>query len=366
MFRQIYSTVAVPYRTPGEWAGIPNGIGLQSLYNPELVTPPRIYAEELYFPLGLFSKRDATASSPSTITLIGMTNRIYWPGWELMTWRFDGVTGAFLDRAALAGDIYAGSLYLSGLVQGFDFSLWAWTDVGVIKEFDPESYALLQTIDDSHFGRTGVASPLADKSRDIMIMPATSSVAQIIVYALSSGAVVRTINVSGAPLSICAEDDKRLYVLCSNYVLNLVDYSTGEVISAYRCPLPPSASYVMITWDRVFRRILVYAQVANAADGSSQTQIRGFYPVPLATHLTTLIPLVPPRRGRQIPVLLRAVGDTGEPIAGVTCNLTAVGDGLIQRAPGGTDSNGEAIVTLLCVSAGSVDLNASTNINDGL
>src|SRR5574340_425279 len=47
MFRQTYLSDAIPYRKPEDWAGIPNGIGLQSLYNGYLITPPRLYAEEL-------------------------------------------------------------------------------------------------------------------------------------------------------------------------------------------------------------------------------------------------------------------------------------------------------------------------------
>lgn len=362
-FKQIFETVAVPYRLPSDWNGIPNGIGLESLYHPELVTAPRIYAEELDFPFALYSRADPTATSETTITLLTTLTMIYWPGYEFMAYRFDGQTGAFIDRAEIFGDILTGILYMDSVTQGFDGSLWASYHIGEIREFDLSTFTLIQTIPASRFGRTGTALPLVNKSRDLIVMPEEVG-SGLIVYTLSTGAVVRNIATSGTPISLCAEDDKRLYVMGSNYVLNLVDYTTGEIISTHACPEPPAAAYVMTTWDRGLRRLLAFAQVDNASDGSSQSVVRGFYPVPLATHLTTPIPLVAPRRGRQVPVLLRAVGDVGEPIAGVIPQLTLSGDATVQAAPQGTDGNGESIARLLCNAAGSTTLTATASIDD--
>lgn len=364
MFKKIFETPALPYRTPGEWAGIPNGIGLASLYNGYLITPPRLYAEALDFPLALFSKLEATPAGQSTITLLGVTRMIYYPGYALMRWRFDGTTGAFIDRAELAGDIQAGSLTLQSIVQGFDGSLWASYVTGDIREFNPASYALMQTVSAARFGRSSTALPLVDKARDLIVMPTEGALSGITVYKLSTGAVVRAIGTSGAALSLCAEDDKRLYVMDAAYALNLIDYTTGAIISSYRCPQPPAAAYVQTTWDRSLRRLLTFAQVADAADGMGRSSVRGFYPVPLGTHLTAPIPLLPPRRGRQIPVLLRAVGDVGEPISGVAPKLTATGAGSLAGAPGGADNNGDSIAILRCDSPGAALLAATATIDD--
>jgi hypothetical protein len=358
MFKQIFETVAVPYRTPEDWAGIPNGIGLQSLYNGYLVTPPRIYAEELYFEFGLFCNRETTATSESTITLAATTSRIYWPGYGYMLWTFDGITGAFISRETIGGDITSGVLYITSLTQSFDGNIWAAYNIGEIREFAPGSFDLLQTFTDDHFGRNGCSLPLADKARDIVIMPVVSGHA-ITVYTLSTGAAVRTIALSGTPIQICAEDDRRVYVLCDNYSLHLVDYTTGDVIGSCRCPIPPSATFVVLAWDRILRRLLVFARVPDAVDGACESVVRGYYPVPVPTYLTAPIPLKPPRKGRTIPVLLRTVGDIGEPLAGAQVTVEATGDATIVRAPRGTDSNGETVFELLCSSAGSVDVDAS-------
>ncbi len=360
MFKQIFESQPIQYvlPTPGETGA----------YFDYLTTPPRLYAETIAvpaaFPLSLFAKMDQTTVSDATITLIGVTQRIYFPGYELVRWRFDGMSGAFLERTPLVGtDLYASSLALSSIVQGFDRSLWACYITGDISEFDPQSYELLQTFTAAHFGRSATAVPLVDKARDLIIMPAESG-AQVIVYTLSTGAIVRSIGISATPISICAEDDRRVYVLGANYVLSLVDYTTGEIISAAQCPVPPDVTYVMSTWDNGLRRVLVFAIVPDASDGSCQSTIKGYYPVPLATHLTTPIPLASPRRGRQVPVLLRAVGDVGEPIAGVTAVVVSTPGGSIYRAPGGTDGNGDAVAIVLCDAAGDLDLSASASIDD--
>lgn len=359
MLKQIYASQGIQYNLPTPGASAP--------YFDYLTTPPRLYMETIAtggFPLGLFSKLDSTSNSETTITLMGVTQQIYFPGWELIQWRFDGVTGAFIDRVPMTGDVYAGALALNSFVQGFDGSLWASYITGSMAEFDPVSYTLMQTVPASRFGRSSVLVPLVDKARDICIMPSESGAFRVMVYTLSTGALVREIGVSALPTSICAEDDKRIYVLGSNYVLSLIDYTTGEIISAIKIPTPPAVTYVMTTWDRILRRVLVFAVVPDASDGSCASQVKGYYPVDVATYLTTPIPLVAPRRGRQIPVLLRAVGDLGEPIAGVAPQLSATGGVLVMTAPQGTDANGESTATLLCVSPGSATLTATATIDD--
>lgn len=366
MFKQIFESEPIKYRTPEEWAGIPDGVGLDALYNGYLVTPPRIYAEEIDFPLGMFSKRENTATAISTVSLLAATTRIYWPGYELIKWRFDSASGEFIDRAEIAGDLLTGYLHLDTVTQGFDSSIWAAYDIGEMREFDPEDFTLLQTVDDSHFGRTGISIPLVDKGRDIVLMPDPNGRPSVIVYELSSGSTIRTITVSGAPSSICAEDDTRVYVLGTNNVLNLVDYSTGEVISTHKCPTPPAATFQRLCWERTFRRLIVFSQVDNEPDGACASVLRGHYPVPLATHLTAPIPITPMRKGRTVRVLVRAVGDVGEPIGGVGVTVEAIGGASVVRQSPGADSNGDAFVTLLCDESGSVDLSATSTIDDGL
>lgn len=361
MFKKIYSTIPIPYEP---WDGtLPSFV-----YYDELITPPKHYIETLYFPFSIINKKEATRNGPSTITLLAATNIIQWPSYSYESWTFDGVTGDLVTRNEISGTVYTGILHLESLTEGFDGSIWGAYVTGAIKEFSSVGNGIDSVGDSillSHFeGASDTKIPLVDKVADIVIMP--GSLSKLRVYALSSGTLQKIINVGGSPIAICAEDGKRLYVLGSNFILNLVDYSTGEVINSYKCPSSPLGTSLRLAWDRVFRRLLIYDQVPDAVDGSSLTRIVGYYPIPLATHITAPIPLKVSRKGRTVPVLIRVVGDVGEPITGAQCNVTVSGDGIIERAPIGSDNNGDLFLSLLCVNPGTVTVTVSTTVDDGL
>lgn len=364
MFKQTFLSAAIPYRLP--WAtnfpdGIPNGIGESSLYNGYLVTTPRIYGEELDFVLGLFAKREATAASPSTISIIGFTTRIYWPGWELLLWKFDGTNGEFISRSDPPGDINSGVLHIDSVVQGFDNSLWTSSNLGEINEFDPIGFSLLQTFSAAHFGRSGTAVPAVDKARDIVVMPSEGVLNQISVYTLSTGELINTINVSDLVKYICPVDGTRVFVLGENHLLNLVDYSTGEVLMTALCPTPGGIAPTAISWDLFYRRLLLFAPSANNTDGSGTSQIHGYYPVPLPTQMMTPIPLEPLRKGKVSPVLTRMTGDVGEPVAGQVM-FSDTGDATMVNVAGQANGQGYAINGILCTDAGTTDVTVSANV----
>ncbi|MNT22769.1 hypothetical protein D3C72_1581650 [compost metagenome] len=132
-----------------------------------------------------------------------------------------------------------------------------------------------------------------------------------------------------------------------------------------RSPVP-TAGIVRFAWDRIYRRLLAIEAVANATDGASLTRIRGWYPVPQATHLTKPIPLIAPRKGRQVPVLLRVVGDAGEPIASAGVTVVATGNGSISQYPAGSDGHGDVRALVMCNDTGTVTVNATATVEDGL
>lgn len=65
MFRKIFESVPPPYRSVDELGGLPSFI-----YNPYLLEPPRLYAEELVLLAGLYVRREQTATSNHTIRSI--------------------------------------------------------------------------------------------------------------------------------------------------------------------------------------------------------------------------------------------------------------------------------------------------------
>lgn len=185
---------------------------------------------------------------------------------------------------------------------------------------------------------------------------------QIGVYNLTSGALIRRIEISGAPAQIFPEDAKRCYIVTTDYMLNLVDYTTGAVISALRAPgIDAGAQGHLFAWDRFLRRILVFTQRANDTDGACLSTFAGYYPIPLSVGMTAPIPLRAPRANRATPFLCKVYGDAGEGISGVKVTPSA-GSADIAGAPPFTDSDGEALITLLPAAAGSDTLTLTADV----
>ena len=362
MLKQIYLSQALAYRLPGvlKPTAFP-GIA----YNPELIAPPRLYAESLNRINGLAVIREATASGSSKILVFGWTEQIYWPGYNRWFWKFDGSTGAYLGAFELGSSYYDYAMF-----QSRDGSLWQVQITGGFFEFSPVTLEKIDGTDrdPEDFGYIGIDTLIVDKQSDLVIMAGVGPddyFRAMTVHTLSTGAQLRKIFLAGQAAAILPEDGTRCYVITTNEILHLVDYSTGTVISTVRAPFSISSGQ-SVCWDTYTRRLLWFDKQDDAADGSGQSVVRGYYPIPKAAHMTTPIPLRPLRKGRQVPVLLRAVGDIGEPLSGVSPTLLATDAASVLRAPTGTDSNGDAIAYLLCNEAGSTTLTATATVDDGL
>ena len=142
--------------------------------------------------------------------------------------------------------------------------------------------------------------------------------------------------------------------MLTDQTLVLVDYMRGEILGAVKIPAlngakdgsPWSGSH--IAWDTLYRRILVAQQLPNdPVTGQGQSYIRGFRQVPIPVRLTTPIPLKAPRQGRQIPVLVQAVGDMNEGVGGYNLNVTVQGSGMLMGTPI-SDHVGNTIIQVLC------------------
>jgi hypothetical protein len=375
MYKQIFE-INVPYRMPDDQT-LTGQFG-QVIYPPLLAyftTPPRIYGEEFTLVNAMFVKKEATANGPITITLNAITSNIYDPivGQSL---KYDGVTGDFLGYGPLIGVALD-----TEIVQSMDGSLWS-TYGANLRELDPVTYAVIRTIssdffeipDDQTFH--GIVHPMIDRSRNIIVMsgyPPTVDARYILVNDFTTGALIRRIWVSGPVAQIMQEDDRRCFVMCTNGIMNVVDFTIGRILSTTRTPVTglPSAFRVTYAWDFVLRRLLAFNFVDGAvgeppinADGSSSNTITGYYPVPIATNITKPIPLKPPRKGRTVPMLVRAVGDASEAIPSLPISATATAPGTIGPGAQVTDSYGYATINLVGADAGSSDVTVTANVGD--
>jgi hypothetical protein len=383
MYKKIFE-IMVPYRMPDDTT-LTGPFG-QVPYAPLVAyftTAPRIYGEEFTFVNAMLVKKEATPNGPATITLNVMSSNIYFPsvGFSM---KFDGSNGSFMGYGPLIGDSLD-----TEIVQSQDGSLWSTKNTAgnnsTLHELDPTTYSVIDTISGDFFETPtdqqfhGIVHPMIDRSRGIIVMagyPATVDSRYILVNDFSTGALIRRIWVSGPVAQIMQEDDRRCFVVCTNGIINVVDFTTGEIVSTTRTPVAdPHESFgaggVTYAWDFVLRRLLAFNFVDGAyntppvnPDGSSSNTITGYYPVPIATNITKPIPLKPPRKGSTVPMLVRAVGDAGEPIPSLPITVTATAPGAIGSGARITDSFGYATINLIGTDAGSSVVTVSANVDD--
>ena len=357
MFKQIFQSVPPPYRTHAEIVIPPGGF----TYYDYLLVPPRLYSEFMYTVMALYVQRERTPYSDFTIHLLGVTNMTKWPSWALRHWKFDGDTGVFLGYGATP----AGFLLTADVVEGAEGSLWISVAVptGDWNELNPVTMLVdaSSTLDNAKYGNpAAIETPLVDRTNNILMRSWGAGVNKVRLYNFATGAWIRDITLSGAPLQILAESERHAYIHCSNNMFNLVDYVAGTVLSTFRAPLPLTGS-IKYAWDKFHRRLLAFQAVADNADGSSASVIRGWYPVPQAVRLTKPVPLLAPRINKKIPCLLRLIGDAGEPVSGVNVAASATGAGAVT-VPGATNNNGEAIIYQTSITPGSTTLTTTATI----
>lgn len=367
MFEEIFESDPPRYYLPSELSGIPSGVGLSSLYNAYLVTAPRIYAEALYtggFLLAAFVQKERTPYSDFTLHLMSQVDSIYWPGFRERHWWFDGMTGAYLGT----DNYVASALFSDQIWQARDGGLWVFTGAGAyeIYEVEQQTYTEISgtRLEPSDFGATTIATGMVDRAENVIVLNSNlESSNQVGVYNLTTGALVRRFYVSGAARQILPEDNKRCYVINTNGILNLVDYTTGDVLSALRAPgIESGAVDYLYTWDRFLRRLLVFVQRADDTNGACLSTFSGYYPVPVGVGLTQPIPLKAPRANRTVPMLVRVYGDAGEAVPGVKIEPAVSGDTEITRSPPFTDRDGDAVVSLLQDASGSETLTVTADV----
>lgn len=348
MFEQIFESAAPRYFLPSERSGVPSPL----IYSAYLQTPPRIYGESLVPGVnpavrGVFVKKERTPYSDFTIQLMVIVDSIYYPGYGFVVFRFDGITGAYLSRTDA---LVPPSLYNYQIFQARDGGMWQNSVLGNFFEIDPLTFLPLSGTTElpAKYGASQVDLPMVDRAQNLVVMKTSNEAFnQIGVYNFTTGALIRRIRVAGAPVQILPEDDRRCYVLCTNRMLNLVNYATGAVLVTLRAPVVST----IMAWDRYLRRLLFFTVRADASDGACRSTISGYYPVPQCVGVTAPIPIRAPRVNRLTPFLCRTYGDAGEALPGVKITPT-LGTSTLSGVPPFTDSDGEAIITVTPTSTG--------------
>ena len=362
MFKTIFESDPIPYRLPSERGGIPDGIGLGSLYNGYLVDSPRIYSEEIDRIDGIYtSYSDTVADSFTQITVVGWTRMIYYPGWERLYWRFNGATGAFISRGANPATYYDYDVF-----QTVDGSVWRFQITGSFVQIDPitlEAIPGTQRLATDFEGVTVFYMPLVDRPNNLIVgyTSADSGLNTVSVFNWTTGEKIRSIRVSGEVINLVPEDHHRCYVICSNGIMNLVDYVSGVVMSTLATPIARGAN-VNYGYDLSTRRMLAVEVVDNAVNGAGLTTITGYYPVPVPAALTAPIPLRAMRAGRKSKVICRTFGDAGEGINSGRLEVEVEEDADLTGGIQSPDANGYSLFQVLGSEAGTADITITLDV----
>lgn len=364
MLELVYQSEVVPYEP---WDGVEQVYPPPS-YNLYLITPPRIYRETVWILLFPFTTRQFSVGAENTVKLCAIVDTInYTEGNFIRFWSFDGVSGAFKSRLEFGGgfsaiNIHAMSMSLAGQPYARTGSTLRAMDQDTLQptgvEYPPSHWSATYGFSPTFFG--------IDEFNDLIVMQGSDNQDNdVSVHRISTGTLVRKIKVGGNLGAIAMESVGRAYAVHTNGVVSVIDYLAGAVVGILRIPGLANSAYVnIVTWDPVYKRILLVIRTPDATDGASTIRVLGYSNLPVVTNLTPPLPLRALRAGRDVPVIVRAYGDAGEPIPSVEIGMTEVGAGIVQPASRTTDGVGYAQFNLNCAGEGASALDAQTTVID--
>ena len=333
MLKEVFRTVPIPYLKEGEEGSggwLPGGYKYHNdSTRPDYIEPP--YWESLFDLSGMMVGRYPTLNSPTSIFVWSNTNIKHHPGWGTAFWRFDGKLGKAIKRvnlpsslghvilghktASRAGVPWAVSYYSNALIR-LTLGASATATPGEEPEldvayswqgsaFDGDVGAGNSNIGLAHFKNADGSQALnnfnvfaIDDVQKRFIHGLGRSLA---VFGWNTGKIAYKMDLPDQISSLTLEDTDHIYILLANRVVFLFDYIRGEVLGASRLPPSTQGGQINLSWDPIFRRLLVLERVPDNPNGSCASFIRGYRLVPEPVRLTTPIPLKVPRQGRTIP-----------------------------------------------------------------
>ena len=349
--------------------------------NNYLVTPPRIYTEDVQTVNGIFVSQTVTASGNTGLVVVGFNNMTQFNYFSLRLWVLDGETGlniasyynnAFVTTPTV-GEMTSRPIGISQkCFQARDGNVWVY-GASQLSMFECDATTFLATglaYTSAYFaGRVGIAAPMVDKALDLCIMPSEITPSGAVsVYRLSTGARLRDIPTVGQITALLPEDARRCYAVTAGGLLQLIDYDRNVSLAVYASPVKaPAGSFigpavVNFAYDQSRKRLLAFGPVTYATDGACTATIKGYVPIPLLTNILTPIPLKPVRKGRTTPVLVRTCGDAGEAIGGQVITGSITGNATLATGTATSDSAGDAILRLTGTVAGTTTLTATTTL----
>lgn len=361
MLKQVFQSVPIRYHTRSTYeGGWLFGIDYHANIDP--------YVEKLAWVQAIIPHNMPTLISEHRIFVQATMWASYWPSWAVSFHMFDSRSGAYLGR--LTGPSNLGSITMGAAFRSRLGAIWTlgWGSFEFNEVILGEtSYTFgTSTIEASRFGKAGFSSTVGlDENRDIFLH---GSYSNIEIFKYSTGELLHTIFVGAEIAALALEEADHVYILQNDGQLILMDYTKGTVLGAAK--VPPrisgdgywnSVNTCVMTWDWLYKRLLVSDQVPDNANGSCATRIRGYRNVPIPTRITAPIPLKVPRRGRKIPVMTQVVGDMNEGVGGYLVSSVISGPGRVVGTPI-TDNVGRAITQVYCTNTGAAKITCSAKL----
>jgi hypothetical protein len=334
-------------------------------YNAYLITPPRIYAEEIRPTTGrpgaLWGGADPNRWGPSSISFFAVTSQVRWPSWGAGRWKLDGRFGRKLERLSGATafgqmGVTTGLLSVEPAGAVWEFAGHPFIDANgaVLMDVDTMTVTsqLIRPEDFAGHAAGAMVDFAVDRAADrVWIRWLTNNVGQVSVYRLSTRELLHEIWAPNQTNGVVLTHDGFVYVVDVLDWLCVYDYE-GRLHGAMRHPrLVSHPGGVCYGWDAYYRRLLRLEGTPVAVDGASTLRVEAFYPVPQAALLSPPVPRQVPRAGRRVYVLSRAVGEGAEPIVGRAAQLG--GD---VAGAGSSDHQGDVVVAVTPAASGPLEV----------
>ncbi len=342
------------------WDGVVPG----THYNDYLITPPRVYSEELqaitttYTGGTMWVERSGNKYSEYTLNHWAVMTQYAWPGWGLKRWRLDAQFGHRVSSTAWVGSVVMDQITYepSGFIWWFGAHADAYQ--GGPTLVDASSLAPTTTHitnaqwRDAKGNVPGGATDFAiDRGNDrMMVRWNTNAVGEVGIYKYSTKQLLANIYTPNSTCGIIVTGDGFIYVVDVLDWLIEYDYN-GVFQNAFRNPRRQTYlggnGGVVYGWDPFFKRLLFAGVTPNAANGACTVRPQGFYPVAAQAALTPPIPRQVPRKNKRTTFFSHLCGEGAEALA----NRTAAVSGIVVSTPT-SDLDGDIIFTATPPAAG--------------
>jgi hypothetical protein len=305
-------------------------------YNDWLVTPPRIYQENI-------NRLEAFFYVPGNDLLVAFLwlNYAYWPSWLHIRLEWDASTGNLLSRAWTP----IWSLYSRGACIGSYGRIYS-TYINAYDVYDVD----WQTLDPQTMVWT-CPNPIQYYAlinlEDDKAMTISSWVANL--YKISTGEKTGVLRFPVASNYITWESRRHAWSINPNGAVFKIAYAASpprfEMMSSVQKPDPTALDY-RIAFDTLRNRLAVLRWLPDSADGACNLNLEFYRPLVKvsSTGLTDPVPVTPVREGQSARFIAHLHGDTGEGLGayyvGAALAAPATGDIISPSAP--TLVNGEA------------------------